>query len=401
MENSQERKSNVLIVDDNTRNIQIVANLLQETGCFLSFAQDGPTALKQINENRYDLILLDIMMPGMDGYEVCRNIKSNERSKDIPVIFLTAKNDAENIAKAFETGGVDYITKPFNTKELKARVKTHLQLQKTKNNLLVEIEERKKTEEKLRNSQERLKELNSTKDKFFSIIAHDLKEPFSNLIGFSELLIRNVDNYDVEKVKQFVYHINSSSQQGYRLLKNLLDWSRSQTGRIKWNPQMIALKEFVDTSLEIPKGRAIKKYIAIENQIHRDIKVYIDAHLIETVIRNLVSNAIKFTHQGGKIQIQAIDCEKQQSDKEEGGMIEVAVSDNGVGIHPDDQKKLFRLDVSHSTTGTNNEIGTGLGLILCKEFVEKHNGKIRVESQEGKGATFRFTLPKQPLDKIT
>lgn len=244
---------------------------------------------------------------------------------------------------------------------------------------------------KLQESEKDLIELNATKDKFFSIIAHDLKNPFNALLGFSELLQNNFDSYTNEEKKEYINVIYESSQSLFKLLDNLLQWSRTQTGTLNYYPELFGLFPVVNQEVEHQQVNADKKKIKIKVLVEENTLAYADKNIISTVIRNLISNAIKFTDIAGKIEIQARETDNN---------IEVSVSDSGVGIEPEDLDKLFRLDGSLTTKGTANEEGTGLGLILCKEFIERNNGKIWVVSKKGKGSTFLFTLPKKPEDSI-
>lgn len=375
----------ILIVDDVPKNIQIVGNILQEKNYDIYFANSGKSAIKQTHNNDFDLILLDIMMPEMDGYQVCIEIKKNEQTKNIPIIFLTAKTDTESTIKAFDIGGVDYITKPFNGAELLARVNTHLSLRsaykeinQANNKLKIEINERKKVEENLA-------ELNATKDKFFSIIAHDLKNPFNTLIGFSELLVSAYEQLPQEKIFHFHKLIYQAAKHGFTLLENLLEWSRSQTGRIKWLPTVIDLKKITSTTFDLQNSVAKNKNITLSIEVKSECKAFADSNMISTVIRNLISNAIKYTPKNGKIKVVI-------SENKEFCIVEII--DSGVGINQKDLNKLFKIDVHYSKEGTNKEKGTGLGLILCKEFIIKNNGEIYAKSELNKGSTFGFYLPK-------
>lgn len=249
-----------------------------------------------------------------------------------------------------------------------------------------DISQRKKAEKAIRESERKLKELNATKDKFFSIIAHDLKGPLGIMVGFSDMLSEFWENLSEVEKKETVEGINVSSKKLFKLLENLLDWSRSQTGRIKYEPDMISLRYLIESTIILLMQNALEKDIELDAEVNEDINVFVDREMIATVIRNLVANAIKFTDSGGRIDILA---------EEKGDVVEVAVVDTGIGIRKEDMKKLFRIDVHHSTIGTSQEKGTGLGLILCREFVERHGGKIWAESEFGKGSTFKFTLPKQ------
>jgi signal transduction histidine kinase/ligand-binding sensor domain-containing protein len=238
--------------------------------------------------------------------------------------------------------------------------------------------------EKLAENNKELSLLNATKDKFFSIIAHDLRNPFNAVIGFSDLLLSNFKRYENEKIERYLKFIYISSISGSELLTNLLFWSRSQTGSIQFNPVELNLSSLIDNSINLLIGSAQSKNISIEKYIDETITCYVDENMLKTVIRNLISNAIKFTPKKGNISILASIS---------GNHILVSVTDTGVGMSKEVVEKLFTQDYSLSTRGTANESGTGLGLILCKEFVEKHGGEIWAESEEKKGSTFIFTIP--------
>lgn len=365
MKNDSHKPYNILIVDDVPDNIKVAANILQRKNYELSFATSGNDALDKVNSNKFELILLDVMMPEMDGFQVCEKIKSTPATKDIPIIFLTAKTDTESIVKGLKLGAVDYVTKPFNSTELLARVRTHLELQRSK---------------------EELQELNATKDKFFSIIAHDLRGPFTALLGLTELLIIKIDRYSKDDIKRIVGELQSSAKTVHTLLENLLTWSRLQRNIIEHFPENIPLDDIARHNILLFQSGAHQKQITLRNLVQKDMTVYADYHMTDTIIRNLISNALKFTDAGGTIELSVKDNEQS---------MEIAVSDTGVGMNKEDISKLFRIDVRHSNVGTAGEKGTGLGLILCKELVEKNGGTIRVESEMGKGSTFRFTLPKR------
>ena len=253
--------------------------------------------------------------------------------------------------------------------------------------IATDITEKKENEQTLKKNEIKLRELNSTKDKLFSIIAHDLKNPFGVLLLASELLLKHLDKKDLTKVKSDVNIIYNASKRGYALLGNLLEWARSQTGNINFSPLYLHLKSTVSEFIEIVEYQAKNKNITITNNVPDDFHILADKNLLSIVFSNLLTNAIKFTYNNGSITIKA---------HTKGNMAEVSVIDTGIGIPKEDQDKLFRLDASFSRAGTSNEASTGLGLILCKEFIEKHNGKIWVESEVDKGSSFRFTLPYMP-----
>ena len=246
------------------------------------------------------------------------------------------------------------------------------------------VVQRKKIEEELKESEARLRELNFTKDKFFSIIAHDLKNPFNCIIGYSDLMVEQIQEKNYEEIDEYARIIQKSSLQAMDLLANLLEWSRLQTGKIKFNPESIEIAALINEVTELLIPSAQQKSISISKEVQQNISVIVDKYMISTILRNLISNAIKFTNPGGKI---VISAEHKQNE------LMITVSDNGVGIPKDTLEKLFQLGESNSTTGTQNEKGTGLGLLLCKDFVEKHEGKIWAESEHGKGSIFKFILP--------
>jgi len=254
--------------------------------------------------------------------------------------------------------------------------------------LIVDITERVRDEAEIKLKNEELTNLNATKDKFFSIIAHDLKSPFNSIIGFSGLLSRQIQEKDFAGIEKYAGIIQNSSQQAMDLLMNLLEWSRSQTGRIVFTPENIDLSALINQSIEFFYGSAQQKSITIYAEIAVTRSLYADKAMINTILRNLISNAIKFTKTGGEIIVSAEQIPHE---------IVVTVSDNGVGMDTGSIAKLFRIDQNHSTLGTEKEKGTGLGLLLCSEFVEKHGGRIWVESTPGKGSKFSFTIPETKI----
>jgi signal transduction histidine kinase/DNA-binding response OmpR family regulator len=236
----------------------------------------------------------------------------------------------------------------------------------------------------LRKSEAQLMELNATKDKFFNIVAHDLKNPFTSLLGATELLFHNIQNMDTEKIRKLAQILNDSAKSGYAILLNLLDWSRSQTGTIRINLQKINLKTIVDDNIADTALSSLDKDILLESDLKEDILVIADRNMINTVLRNLLSNAIKFTNRGGKINVCYIKTDFE---------VQISVRDNGIGIGKENIDKLFRIDSKYTRPGTEKEGGTGLGLKLSREFVEKLGGKIWVISNENEGSEFFFTIP--------
>lgn len=250
--------------------------------------------------------------------------------------------------------------------------------------LVEDITERVRNEAEIKLKNAELTNLNATKDKFFSIIAHDLKSPFNSIIGFSSLLARQVNERDYEGIKKYATIIQESSQQALDLLVNLLEWSRSQTGKMVFTPEDVDVAFLISQSVGVLIGAAQQKQIAVHKQMPANLVVRADNAMVNTILRNLISNAIKFTNPGGSI---VISAERKAEE------LLISVADNGVGINQVSIDKLFRIEETYSTLGTQKEKGSGLGLLLCKEFVEKHGGRIWVESEVGKGSTFLFTIP--------
>lgn len=255
--------------------------------------------------------------------------------------------------------------------------------------LAKEITVRKEFEEQLRKSEQELRDSNTSKDKFLSIIAHDLKSPLAALRSMLDLLNANLSDFTEEDIKEIIGEMDNSAKNVYELLEDLLSWSRAQTGKIQFNPDNIDIKMIVNNNLSLMKHNADKKNIHLYASVPASIICYADANMVSTVIRNLVSNAVKFTFSGGEIRVSVIESDS---------FVEVSVSDTGIGMSQENIEKLFRLDTHVTTLGTSQEKGTGLGLILCKEFVENNDGRIWVESEQGKGSSFKFTLPKANLN---
>ena len=252
------------------------------------------------------------------------------------------------------------------------------------NSMTKSLKEKKKLDEKLNLYAKELELANNTKDKLFSIISHDLKSPFNSILGFTDLLHNQYDDYTDEEKKKFILSIKESSESTYALLEKLFAWSLSQSGGIKAYPQKIDLKEIADNKLNLLKNIAASKNITLINKIDPNTFAFADIQMVKTVILNLLNNALKFTHKDGNIIID--NCLNN-------GFVQISVMDNGVGIPSSCIENLFKVNLTYSTLGTSNEKGTGLGLIICKDFVENNGGKIWVDSILDKGSKFSFTLP--------
>lgn len=261
------------------------------------------------------------------------------------------------------------------------------ELVKFRNSIFKDAQKLVELNNNLADSEKQLEAMVATKDKFFSIIAHDLKNPLTIFLLDLDLLHENFESLTENEIKKSIKAMHSAANKLHALLENLLEWSKVQTGRIPFQPDIIDLSYIAQANINLLMASAEKKKINLFSAIKKNTYVFVDSNMITTIFRNLITNAIKFTPEEGIIRISA---------REEGEFIQVSIKDTGIGISPNDIDKLFRIDIQHTTIGTNQEKGTGLGLILCREFAEKNGGRIWVTSKEGKGSSFNFLLPQKP-----
>ncbi len=371
--NYQESVPKILVVDDSVFDLQLVEWILQEKNYNTVIAKSGKEALEAARTFVPDLILLDIMLPDMTGFEVCVRIKKIEVLKDIPVIFITALSNVEDIVKGFEAGGVDYVTKPFNRDELLVRIKNHLDLISSKRQIELQAHE--------------LALSNALKNKLFSVISHDLRAPVGSIKQTLDFIASGLIKPGEELFDETIDNLRKTSDEAYILLENLLGWAKSQSNILHVLPEPINLKSLASSIMGLLNLSYKTKKIDVENRIPDETIVFADLQMVNSVLRNLLSNAMKFTPANGLIRIHS---------EIKGDLVEISVTDTGVGIAESDLKKVFNAENPLKTFGTNNESGSGLGLLLCKDFIEKNGGKIWIESKAGKGSTFTFTLPAQP-----
>lgn len=365
----------ILVVDDVMTNVLLLEVLLNKEGFNVITANDGKSAIDIIAKEKLDLILLDINMPNMNGFDVIREIKKYSQFRDIPVIFLTAMTDTDNIVKGFELGGNDYIIKPFNKEELMARIIHQLSLLAAKRIIL------KRTYE--------LKQTILARDKMYSVIAHDLRSPMASVKMIMNSIIHDLDK-DKEKVDPGMYELlnlaNKTTEDIFSLLDNLLKWTKFQIGKQVVFLQKEDLVSIIKSVVEVFENIARTKNIKIRYKSELEFaNIFSDIDMIKSCIRNLISNALKFSYEGGHITV-----ELKQSDTD----YIVSVSDNGCGISEADQSKLLNVGTHYTRYGTAQEEGSGLGLLLAAEFINKNKGKLWFESKEGAGSTFFISLPK-------
>lgn len=361
----------ILIVDDVMSNVLLLKVLLTNEKFAIATASNGRQALEQVEKENPDLVLLDVMMPDMSGFEVAQHLKSNPNTADIPIIFLTALNSTADIVKGFQVGANDFISKPFNKEELIIRVTHQISLVADKRLILSKTEELQRTI--------------AGRDKLYSVIAHDLRSPMGSIKMVLNMLILNLPS---EKIGAEMYELltmaNQTTEDVFSLLDNLLKWTKSQIGKLNVVYQDVDLVEVTDGVIEIFSMVASLKKIRIREMKPEKMMVNADIDMLKTVVRNLLSNAIKFSKENSEVLVKMEEVD---------GMAVVIVQDYGCGISEEGQKKLLHTDTHFSTFGTNNEEGSGLGLLLCKDFVVKNGGKLWFTSKEGEGSIFSFSIP--------
>lgn len=399
-----QHKSKILIVDDKPQNLFALEKLLlQLKDVEVVPAESGFTALELTLDHEFCLAIVDIQMPEMDGYELVGLLRGNPSTASLPVIFISAiYSDEYHHRKGYDAGAVDFLSKPFVPEILLSKVKVFLALYEQKMQLeelvtqqakLYEVEKQLRSVEEARAQD--LVELNASKDRFFSIVSHDLRTPFNGLMGNAQLMQMILDEGETHngELKELADTIYYSAKSAHQLLENLLTWSMLQRGVLQPKLEAFDVKQLVEASIELLTPSAQQKEIKLTGNFYTDVQAYADMNMISTILRNLISNAIKFTSKFGKITVSA---RAQTNLKGTAEFIELTVEDTGVGISEMDLDKLFRIDVHHTTKGTAQEEGAGLGLILCKEMIESHNGRLTIKSDLGKGTKITFTLPVVP-----
>ncbi len=569
VDESVEKQSFILVVDDDEFTRIKISRTLAYHKYTIFLANDGEQALKIVQTQSFDLILLDIILPGIDGFEICRRLMSNSATREIPIIFMTALTDVDDKVKGFELGAVDYITKPIQPEEMVARVNTHLRLRRLTGRLKeayareqqrrqlsdtlrevakivsstleqeqvfdlilsqlekvviyhrasiilldgerlqvvavhsdsgkivdpktitvsyyplnelvltekrpilipdtradtrwvsrgyplrvssfigapllmqdrpigllgisrtdgiayteddsqtvfafalqvamaventrlmeqmqIELTERTRAEIALQRANQELIKLNADKDKFFSILAHDLKGPFMPLLGNLQLLMSSAEVWSQDEIRTMTSSMYISAKRVMSLLESILEWARLQMGRMSYNPSPLNLTEIVERNIYLMGDGALRKKLQLINQLEPFVAVEADESMIDTVFRNLLSNAIKFTPQGGQIilstKLHPLEGGQPDDEPPSPRFVAVSVRDTGVGISQAEVEKIFTIGGHHSTIGTDEEQGTGLGLVICREMIHRHGGQIWVESEVGHGTTFTFTIP--------
>ena len=388
MTNDTLKKSDLLIVDDNPQNLQVLAKLLQLENYNIEFAVNGEAALEWLNYKEFDLVLLDINMPGKDGFEVCKTIRSQDRFNNIPIIFLTAETERETILKGFKLGGQDFVTKPFDSSELIARVKTHLNLK----NALEKVEGFNRTlEEKIeeRTSQlkialEKAEESDRLKSAFLANISHEIRTPMNGILGFINLLEK--PDLSREKYKDYTKIINESGQRMLNIINNIVELSKIESGNTEIQIQKIQINQILKFLYNFFTVEAEKKGLGINYHCEitdDEFTIETDKKIITNILTHLIENAIKFTNSG------SINFGYKCT----GDYLEFFIIDTGIGITPEKKSAIFERFVQADYSSTREYEGAGISLTIAKSYIELLKGKIWVDSEPGKGSKFFFTIP--------
>ena len=367
----------ILIVDDTPANLRLLSHVLSKNGYNFLEASNGKEAVQIAKEHEPDLILLDIMMPDMNGYEVIKEIKSDKLIQDVPIIFLSSLTDTDDKVEGFKSGGVDYITKPFQKEETLARINTHLKIRF----LQKQLNERIKV---LRQREIELSRLNQKKDDLVRMVSHDIKNPLTGIIGLVKLM-RESDKISAEEQIQMLSVVEESGSNLLNMVREVLDRESKKTEPETLDYSTVQVSELLERVISMNKAKSVVKEISLSYKVQPNkLQAVIDENKVEIAVNNLVANALKFTPSKGKITVKA-------SLNDDHLLFEV--KDTGIGIPKKMQSDLFKDTMKTSRKGTSGEVGTGLGLDIVQLYVELHGGEIWVESELDKGTKFFIKIP--------
>lgn len=414
---STTEKALVLIVDDEQANLNIVAEILNTEGYDISIANNGERALTLISRKIPDLILLDVHMPKLDGFQVCSRIKNHDQTSQIPVVFMTASTDVDSKIRGFEVGAVDYITKPFNERELIMRIKTHLQVRELSRNLEQEVIKQQniaaqleqklidlqQADEQIRQQNEKLTLVNlqltqvtRLKDSFLANMSHELRTPLNSILGMAEGLKNGALGTINNQQMQALDTIDKSGYHLLELINDILDISKIEAGELKLNCKSTSIRKVCESSLSLVNLKILQKRLQIISIFPSHLPdIHLDEVRIKQVLVHLLTNAIKFTPVGGSITLEITQFTPDSSHQNSllDGFVRISIIDTGIGISPENINKLFQPFVQIDSDFNRKYQGTGLGLVFVKQVVELHGGNVSVVSTVDQGSCFNIDLP--------
>ncbi len=368
-----DQRPKILVIDDIKSSMMELSGILRNKGFQVAAAMNGKSGINKALSNPVDLILLDVVMPGMDGFEVCKTLKENPKTSDIPVIFLTVDSKKENVVKGFEVGAVDYVSKPYNRKELIARINTQIELKRSKEALKLAMEEAREHDKLI--------------SAFLANMSHEIRTPLNAILGFAQLL--NLDGVTRDERQKFVSIILTSSNQLINLINDILEVSKIDAGKIRIDCKTFELNGFMSELLDayqLLKGSSKKISFKLNNGSEKNIKINTDKGKLHQILNNLLSNAVKFTREG-EIEL------GYETNTRPGSSVLFYVKDTGIGIPAHKQDIIFDRFIRVENKLEMHYGGTGLGLHISKKLVNLLGGEIWLESEVNKGSCFRFTLP--------
>jgi two-component system sensor histidine kinase/response regulator len=372
----------VLVVDDTPQNLQLVGEILEANGYEVVLATSGEQALEELIGLQADMILLDVQMPDVNGFEVCRRLKANPSTADIPIMFLTVHGELDKVLQGFELGAVDYITKPVHKAELLVRVRTHIALFHA--------------QRRLEHQNYRLLELHREKNEFMSIIAHGMRNPLAGIRLSAELVRKSASKEPpmIEKVHHCASQIEVLTDRMTEIIQNCLNYDAIERGTFTYEPVTINLVDLCRSSVEQYWFYAQTKHITLELRSSHDlIEVHADRNVCKEIVENLLSNAVKYSPHNTHVTLTLSPLERPEHGGGTARIVRFSVQDEGPGISSDDLKKMFGKYARLSAKPTGGEHSTGLGLSIVKRMVTEMSGRVWCESELGRGATFIVELP--------
>lgn len=385
--------SSVLIVDDVSDNLDLLTGMLKEQGYRARPVPNGRLALRAARNDPPDLILLDVDMPGMNGLEVCRKLKADGRTRDIPVIFVSALGNTADVVKGLRAGGIDYIVKPFQAEEVLAHVQTHLSLRRLQRQLQERNAQLQAQAEALAHANAELSRAVRAKDEFLASMSHELRTPLNAILGMSEVLCDEVYGPLNERQVKSVRTIEESGRHLLDLINDILDVAKIEASKVELELAPVSIETVCEASLGLIKQNALKKQLKVSSSLDRAVTtLQADERRLKQILVNLLANAVKFTPAGGAVGLEvAGDAERET--------VHFTVWDTGIGIAVEDMERLFQPFVQLDSRLSREHTGTGLGLSLVQRLAEMHGGGVSVESEVGKGSRFTVSLPWQEIDQ--